>query len=462
MIKIDSFFWLLSFFLYVCAPVKFNISFSLLILLLYCINCLFFFKKNYSNLGYYNFSLMFCISFLLCNFVYPVFVHPYFPIGLMVHDFDDSYICRGAALAQLGISSFLFVENRVLMKCPFVKEKKKTILRNDVFDILTLSLIWIYALFVFFLSGISYNLYNEILDSSLTLISLVHILTIVTIIYRCSLYRNKRYSLFCIFKREWLLLTGLFVAFVGLTRIGDRGPILQLSFAIFTSYYFLVGRVSLKRLLIVLIVGLLGMIYIRNNRIDGQYQAAMEYREQKYGTTLPFYIEIFTDLIGNARCMYTGLEYVDKYGYLNGKSFIKPMLAPVPFLPTLATQSLFNVVPSQLSTGTILTYETEVLMGRNLEGVGTNNVVDIYMNAGLGGVCLLMGLFGGLIGVLETRKGNNVYFLFCYCILMSIAIYIPRSTIFDFFRTVLWGVFILYIRNRFPNKFKCYELAIHK
>lgn len=406
--------------------------------------------------------MIFCSSFLLCNFIYPVFVHPYYPIGLMVHAFDENYICRGAALAQLGISSYLFAENRVLMNLSFCKRRKWMVSRNDCFDLLSLLLIWIYALLVYSLSNINYNLYNEILNSSLTLISFIHIFTIITMTYRLSLYKGKRCNMLHILKKEWLFLLGIFIVVVGLMNVGDRGPIIQLSFAIFTIFYFFIGHISLKHLCIVMIIGLTGMVYIRNNRIDGQYQTAMEYREQKYSTTLPFYIEIFTDLIGNARCMYVGLEYVDRYGWLYGKSFIKPIFSPIPFLPTVATQFLFNASPSDLSTGTILTDETKKLMDRDLEGVGTNNIVDVYMNIGVGGVCIMMGLFGAFIGFLEARKNSNIFFFFSYCIVMSLAIYIPRSTIFDFLRTILWGSFILYLRNQFPNKFKRYEGAVHK
>jgi hypothetical protein len=461
MIKLDFLFFYLSIFIYICAPTKFEHCYVLLVLILYCANCIYVFRQMYSRIGLYNFSIIFCCSFFLCNFIYPVLVHPYYPIGLMVHDFDDSYICRGTALAQLGISSFLFVENRVLMK-RYSLSKRKLILRNDCFDFFSLFLIWLYALFILSLSSISYNSYNEILGSSLTLVSFVHILVVITMVYRLSLYSGKRYKVWHILKKEWLFGLGLLVAVLGLMEVGDRGPIIQLFFAIFTAYYFFIGHVSLKHLCIVMIVGLLGMVYIRNNRIDGQYQTAMEYREQKYNTTLPFYIEVFTDLIGNARCMYVGLEYVDKEDFLYGKSFIKPVLSPIPFLPTVATQSLFNVPPSELSTGTILTNETKDLMGRELEGVGTNNIVDIYMNIGVWGVCVLMGALGAFVGLLEVKKNDNFYYFFCYCIIISYAIYIPRSTIFDFLRTILWGVLLIYIRNLFPNRFKHYEIAIHK
>ncbi len=99
---------------------------------------------------------------------------------------------------------------------------------------------------------------------------------------------------------------------------------------------------------------------------------------------------------------------------------------------------MFNVPPSELSTGTILTNETKDLMGRELEGVGTNNIVDIYMNIGVWGVCVLMGALGAFVGLLEVKKNDNFYYFFCYCIIISYAIYIPRSTIFDFLRTILW------------------------
>lgn len=446
--------------LYWIAPRNFEHSFVIIVLVLYILNCFYFFGKYYTQLKMYNFSLLFCFSFLLCNFIYPVFVHPYYPIGLIVHDFNDEYICRGAALAQVGISFYLFGEDLSLMKTNNSDVKKfGTISNNDVFDSTSILLLWIYAIIVFVFSGLSYDMYNELFSSSLSFISIIHVFVIITII--CHLSKYSPYSkILYIIKKEKIILVGLIIATWGLMMIGDRGPIIQLILAFFTAYYFVIGGISVKNMCIYICLGVFCMVYIRNNRVDGQYTTAMEYREAKYGAVLPAYIEIFTDLVGNARCMYLGLEIVDRDGFFYGKSFIKPIFSPIPFMPTIIAQTFFNSTPSNLSTGVILTNETESMLGRKVEGVGTNNVVDIYMNIGFIGVCALMAVFGYFIGYIERNKLANVYCFFCYCILMSLCIYIPRSTIFDFLRTVLWGILIFKIRNSYSNKFILNEKSI--
>lgn len=454
---------LTSLILYWIAPSNFEHWYVVLLLIIYVVVLFLFLWKNWNCLKFFNFTVLFGFSVFLCNFVYPVFVHPYIPLGLLVHNFDDSYICRGVALALVGMCFFLLGEDMAIVnKCK--KDKSALSLRkpprNDIFDTLSLVLVWVYALVVLILSNMSYNLYNDLLTNSLTIVSFVYMFLIITMISHFSTY-NYNFSILNLLRDEWKYILGILLVIIGLFKIGDRGPIIQLSFALFSAYYILIGNISLKKILLYILIGVMCMVYIRNNRIDGQYESAMAYREQKYGVSVPAYIDIFTDLVTNARCMYVGLDYVDREGFLNGKSFIKPLASPIPFLPTIITQSFYNLPPSSFSTGTILTEMTESEMGREVEGVGTNNIVDIYMNWGVIGVCILMYAFGMIVGLFEVKKSKNLYCLFGYCILMSLAIYIPRSTIFDFLRTIIWGCGLFWLRNQFPNKFKSYAYLVH-
>ena len=459
------FFFLVSFLLYIVSPDYFSHTFVICELFLYIINCLAFFVYFTPLLKVYNFALIFCFSFFICNFFYPVFVHPYIPLGLIVHDFNESYICQGTALAQLGFSSFLLGEEYFLRNVhkESIEVKFKTYGKNDLFDTFSLILIWTYAILILLLSHLDYNLYNVITASSLTLLSFVQVFFIITMIYRSSRYRNVNVPFRKFILSEKFYLLGMMLAIIGLAIIGDRGPIIQFLLAIFTIYFYLIFRIPIKYLMFIFVIGILGMIIIRNNRIGGQYSSAMEYREQKYGMTVPVYIDVFSDLIGTARCMYLGLEFVDDEGYLNGSSFVKPIFSPIPFLPTIIAQLLYNSSPSELSTGKILTEETMRRENReDMEGIGTNNVVDLYMNSGVIGTCLFMWVFGYFVGFLECHKRNSIYCFFCYCVLMSLSIYIPRSTIFDCTRLMIWGVVIFWFRNSYPNRFKSYAHTVYK
>lgn len=461
-------FFLFSFLLYTCAPFNYSYYYCVFVLLIYCMQWLLFSYKFHSMLGIFHFSNLFCLSYLVANFVYPVFVHPYYPSGLVMHDFNEDFISRGVALAQLGSNCFFWGIDIVLTpkKSSYNREIRTLMKENDCIDLLSRLLFFCYAMLILLLGAISYDFYNAFFERFLTLVSFVFLFFTLTTISRTILKKEQireSFFSFCIVNK-WMMLC-LFLVVLGLGRIGDRGPIIQYALTVFTIYALLVKRINYKILTLCVIIGVAFMVVVRNSRADGQHQSSMERREIKYGTKLPFFLDACVDLMASTRCMYVGMELTEGGNYLYGQSFIKPVLSPFPFLPTLFSSLLFNSTPSELSTSAILTEATKDRLGREeLEGVGTNCIVDIYMNAGLLGVVMIMFLLGRWVGLVEIRKQNSIYYLFCYCIMISYSIYMPRSTIFDFMRPTIWGWLLIYIRNNTPNRFKKnHEISfIHK
>jgi hypothetical protein len=438
---------------YLCAPYSYSQTFSIFILLLYLSQWFIFYKKYVRVLGVFCFTNIYCFSFLICNFIYPIFVHPYFPLGFVVHNFNEDYILKGVSLAQLGSGCFLGGQDYYLSKKKMlsIDNLNIDIPSNKLFDNFSSLLLYGYTLLIFIVSSLDYNSYNAFLDNYLTLISIVLIFITISLLNRANKSYLKEDSALIFIKKNFLFFLGLLICMVGLIKIGDRGPIIQLGFIYLTIHTLFVNKLKLKQVLLLVFFGVLLMVFIRNTRIEGQHKISMEYRGAKYGVELPFVLDINTDLIGNARCMYLGLELVDSNGFLYGRSFIKPVLSPIPFLPTIVSLSLFNTSPAELSTGTILTKETEYMLGREIEGVGTNNIVDLYMNFGVVGVVVLMVSLGYFVGIVSIKKNYNFYYLLCYCILMSLSVYMPRSTIYEFVRPVAWGIVIIYLRNSSCN-----------
>jgi oligosaccharide repeat unit polymerase len=151
------------------------------------------------------------------------------------------------------------------------------------------------------------------------------------------------------------------------------------------------------------------------------------------------FYDIGMDLIVNNRNLYTGYEYVEKNGISYGKSMYHQIFSPVPKLPSLFTQLVYNADPVDLSTARILTNEYNAHYG-----LGTNMVIDLYMNFGVTGVIFFMFLLGIIATKFqrEAYYSDNFNYMIAYVFLVALAIYLPRSTIFDPLRPIIWAILL--------------------
>jgi len=126
------------------------------------------------------------------------------------------------------------------------------------------------------------------------------------------------------------------------------------------------------------------------------------------------------------------IEYADTYGYTYGTNYVLSILAIVPFLAGLVSQSGF--MPA-LSSGKLFTIS---MYGEDFSsGLGTSMVGDVYYSFGLIGSILFFFLFGFFICKLYNsvvvKKNFSPYLLIIYSSLLSESLFFPRG---------IWTMFI--------------------
>lgn len=421
--------FVISLLMYFFAPNKYDYTFCLIVLIIFLINVgqLLKIQINKNGIGLFSFSLLFSVSFLFVNFIYPVIIYPidkgYFPVFDRFY-FNENLISKTSALALVGFNSFvlgfLLVKRKVINN---IKEFKVLNIYNFIYYVcLIFSAILILYVFLSGLSGIIARKTDTYHEFNQTILLIVQCLINITIVLN-FLLRKPIFNLLMVF-----IFAGIFV------YIGDRGPAIQTVLVMLFSYSILIRKFTKKQIILLITGGFIiltiasslrsrdgGSIDLSKVRIENSFDFAM-------------------DLIVNNRNLYAGYEYALMNGLSYGKSSIYYIFSPIPFLPSFITQNLFGAMPQELSSSTILTKDVDAGYG-----LGTNLISDLYMQFALPGVLIFMFLLGLIISKLESRVLSSFNSLLIYITIASFSVYMARSSMFDSVRYIAWSFMIFYI-----------------
>ncbi len=437
---------------YFFSPYAFSLPYCLAMFMLFLIISGSFLLKQFREKNYFNFHLFFLLSYFLVNYAYPVFIYKrnpfYFPVFKL--PFDHNLITKGLSLAQVGISFF------ILGSCLAIKRERKYVspeFKNPT--IINILKIFLPIVSIVFLTYIFrawiYEPYLIELDTMY--VNTFIVLFSVVIFLMTITYRQKIIGRPVIFLRYNFcpILIGTLVS-IACIWFGDRGPAIQIAFIMLYVYNRYVIRINFKAVTAIILIGFISMALVSYTRVS-----PYNFRQTNIRDTLAYQINMITnadslwyfgvDLIGTARNMYIGIEHVNRFGYLYGKSYFPMLFAPIPGLPSLMTKAIFDKGPEELSTADIIT-KKENIVG----GLGTNAVVDLYMNFGLIGVCLGFFAFARAIKLME--KSNSIYAHYLSLLIFAQAIYYPRSSIFIQVTLLIRGAIIIFLLLAISNRLK--------
>lgn len=281
-------------------------------------------------------------------------------------------------------------------------------------------------------------------------VNVVIVLFVIAIIINLfSIKEEVRNNLYLFLRKNTLLiLSGIFVVLFSLW-FGDRGPAIQIIFVLIFAYVYFVKPISLKTLLLLIVVGLFFLTLIsytrgtQSNLRSGSITGTITEASRQI-TTFNTFWNYGMDLIVNNRNLYVACELADKDGLLYGKSYFPYLFAPIPGVPSLLTDAIFNTTPEELSSAYKITKEAGLDWG-----LGSNAVGDVYMNFGLLGIILCFFLFGYLISQLSQKK--DIYSILAYILIFALAIYYPRSSLLEQLSLVFRAIIILYILFKLTN-----------
>lgn len=455
--------FLISLALFVFAPHHYDERFCTVVFIVFLIASFLLLKKFIRfNCNYFIFPVFFAISFAFVNFVYPVFLYPVNPYYFSVYKhfpFKADYISICTALALLGYSSYClgcYSSFRKVFICngEFPRGDKRMIRLMTAFkpesQIFTLLFIGTFIFTVLLAKGRvlsrDHMAFSDVHPALIVLnqvfLSLALILAFLSV-KRKQLPKKINFVEFFLINKFLIVSVLIYIFFF--LYLGDRGPAIQAIFVLLFLYSTLIAPIKLKELLIIIVIGMfiLTTISYSRNSSNSFLRTASEFEFNSVA-------DLGMDLIVNNRNLFVGYEIVQESGLNYGKSMMCFLFAPIPYLPTLISDVLFGMAPVELSTSSIITKYSQANYG-----LGSNVIIDLYMQFGVVGVVMFMFIFGSIITNSYLHlKSLSIYRFIIMGFFMSFSIGIPRSSLFDSIRFIVWAIVFHAVVNYITIKFQ--------
>ena len=459
--------FILSIIMYFSAPEVYSFFYCLSAASLFIISAIIFIKKTLISSNFINFHTIFLSVNLVIVFFYPVFIYPINPTFFSVfgnYQIDSNLISQGTGLCLLAMSAYMFGSFSYFNKNKYKLENfeivtsmvnKSTVLATNTLCVVIMT-VSIY--FLFKNLGTSYG--DVVLNpQSIFLATLIIPITlIINSQKRIDVVKNNTIGFL---KVNFLPLLLIFIYSIFSLLIGSRFSIIQLGLIVIAVYMYYVRLVKLRYLIVLTLFSIFFLTYIEKRRQFNENPKISSLFESKPGQNpgLNPIWNNFNDLIINTRNIYKGIEYTNKYGYSYGKQFFfVRMTSPIPFLPTLVCNLLLDTEPVKLTSQQILTDFTRESNPELDYELGSNVVIDVFMEFGVMGVIILFFLFGRFIEFLEINKYFSIKLHVVYLVMLSSAIFMVRSGLFDQFRAVIWvyllSILLLELKDNFTIKRK--------
>lgn len=419
----------LSLFLYIFSPKIYSYSFCFFIFLLSIFVSFIYLIRSvkYEGMG---FSYFFIFSFIMVNFIYPVF---YFNSNNRYflsfnYGFNENVISQSTALAFVALNFFILFNTSY--KKMYYKKIEKIKINKYVVYFLSLFLLMLFLSFIY-MGGYSqmFLTYNngELGYSGINnyLFMLINFFTILLAIIGLHI-DNKKIKYITLF----FSLSSCFLFLL----TGYRSLFISIILIIFCYYNLNFRRVKLYESFIPIFIGGLGMYFIMLNRVGLDFE---------YHNVL----DMFSDLIINNWSLYVLVDYTSNSGSVYWMNFIPQIASILPFSGVLLN---FFDMPLYYSYGQFPTYLT---FGNNPPlGLGTNMVGEAFLAANIIGVIIVFSLVGILLKKLSDNLNKNIFINIIFLYFVSQSIFLPRVDFGWPIKAIAWMLFTYLILNFMLNK----------
>ncbi|MFW1852462.1 O-antigen polymerase [Acinetobacter guillouiae] len=423
---------------YINAPINYSFLFCLSILILFTFQNIIYFLLNKEGVG---FESLFMISFLMCNFIYPVFYYGNSSyVSMFVFGFNENIISKSTSLAFLGYSFYLLGITNYVKRDSFYMQIKNSniVVSKNIFVLVFLSSFLSFSFFV--LAGGLQQL-KEIYNGSgaqwgeTGLFSYISIFsTLYTILLSALVFLINDKLI-----RWGAIVYILVVAFLMLST-GSRTIPISLILILLVSYSFFIKKISLPLLLISIFLGANLMYFLVLFRELGMDRAnSFDNAFSLYKNSNSFF-DIFMDLISNNRNLYVLTDFVDNFETVGFLNVLTEILSVVPGSGFL---NKYFTIPDFMVAGQLPTY---LQFGSgSLYGLGTNMVGESYLSYGFWGVICIFYFLGVLIRFVKNRASQSIYFLVIFFILVGNSLFMPRADYLYSLRMYFWiSIFLFF------------------
>lgn len=384
------------------------------------------------------FEVLFTLSFLFANYVYPVFIYVYDPyFSLFRFSFNEYIISKCTALATVGYVSYCIgqiketsVPQQATSRGNYVLSPINTF---DIFILFTLFLLFLIPNLTALRSG-----YSESGGGGF--------FYLFALIFIYKYFAHSRGITSRSTSLVFFLLIGSYIIVSFL--LGNRGEPMYLCVAILYCYHTYVKKISNIRFLTLAAVGLIVFYFIGIVRISSN-QVGVSSRSERISSweAEDSFLRYGNELIINNRSLFVLVDYADNTGFSYGKTWSVNFFSMVPFGQSFALNVL-GIPKQEFSTTHLTTYLEFGEDDPNAFGLGTNLIGDIYVSFGTIGVLLLMYLFGLVVRRVHDNsiKAYSYYQVF-YIILLALSVYYTRATLFSPMQMLSW-TFVISLLSR--------------
>ena len=433
-------FFIVSLYLYLTSPNVYDFSFCFMCMVIYLLEVGIHIKKEFSQGIFFSFNLLFFFAFFWTSFAYPVFVHntdlAYF--APIVDYINWSVLSHTTSLCLLFTSTYFLGYGS-----PYLKLKNKI---NEFRTSNGKALRWFLVVFCMLIAmafmyliraGFSYS--NFSFDVAFW--DFYYVLLAFCLIEKSKLKSANVSIKEFISLNKYPLFTVVFIVVLFL-MFGDRGPALRCILICSSIYYFFYKKIELVKIAIIGFVGVALMFFIRQTRgTDSLYSAASNSAVVASVFDLQGgLIEMFADFYGIAMELNIAYDYAQHHDLYHPERVLALPLTTVPFLPSIVLP-IFGKSMDDFSTGAELNRQMAAFNSH----FGNHVVGDLYMSTGLLGVIFFAFLFGFISKRLAVRKTTSQYCAIAYVLLFSVALYLPRDTVFALVRPLCLSFILPYI-----------------
>lgn len=429
---------IISFF---CVPDNFSWNFNLFCFILFLV--LFYFLNNDSqDNNYFNFNVLFSISFLFTSFIYPIFffLKNTYDIPFFVYGFNEKIINKSTILALIGYNFYCFgaffaIRHRVEY---FAKELKY---KNSI------NIFILYFLFFLFLYQVGFT--NLIFSNyggtntwgsgaKYTFFILLAFLWVTIII---ELNNNKKESIWAtILSLNKFLLFFICLYCIFFLIVGNRANVISLLIIILGYISLHIKPMSKKTMFLIILIGFfsLSILSLLRTSKDDLNKDFLAGRNNSIQSVLRF----GSDLMISNYTLYLLVDDADNNGYTYGHTMAGPIMGTFPFLIS-SYLSVSNDAEENLTSSLYITKKT---LGNSEIGLGTNIVGDLYLSFGLLGVCIGLYLLGWFVNRMRvSAKSRALLVNIIYLSLLSWSVMLPRAEYFVYLRGLIWAVLLFLI-----------------
>lgn len=421
-----------------------------------CSLCLVFFlftawdllKDDLRNKNFVTFNMFFLLSFFLTSFCFPVFVMNSNSMFSALEDasmvvfrhVNYNWITKATCLCLIAISLYAigFKWYKYDDKPRFFDSNEYNIRKCKI--ALIISALLVLGNMVFALRSTDFNGFT----SKSYFYEIFDVLLAIYFIAQLPKDESERSVKSFVFNNRLVLYFALVICilFMSFNERGSAITILLIVLAAFALY----KKISGVFLLSVIVAGSISMYMIRLAKMANVSFADTTVTElSKNASANESPLLIFSDLIGAEMELCVSYEIKETMGLQKPEQIVLIPFMPIPVLPSVMSQLLFNTTYDDARAAQAL----NVYMSDYGATFGKHCVGDIYMRWGIVGIFVFFLVFGYFVGKFCVLKDRNQYYLASFFILLSLSIYIPRSSLIDIIRPLFYiYIFSLLLSNK--------------